>query len=87
MTVPVTLKESGRVEALLGCDETLNGRVTRNELIRPGKSVIGQVVAAALCDGVVDQTNERLLRVQDCPRIMIDVEIEYHAGITIPSPG
>jgi len=51
-----------RVEALLGCDETLNGRVTRNELIRPGKSVIGQVVAAALCDGVVDQTNERLLR-------------------------
>jgi len=67
MTVPVTLKESGRVEALLGCDEALNRRVTRNELIRPGKPVIRQVVAAALCDGVVDQANERLLRGSGLP--------------------
>jgi len=57
-----------------------------DDLIPPGKAVIGEVIAATVRNGMVDESYERVPALQDRPRKMIDMQIEHYTGIPIPRP-
>src|SRR5690242_10795312 len=60
--------------------------MTRQKLVGTGEPVIRKVVAAAMRDRVIDQTNESALGILYRGGRMVDVQIEYHTRIRIVCP-
>src|SRR6185369_5666056 len=87
VVVPVAPEDAVAVEAPLGREEGVNGRMRGLELLPRREAVIREEVAAAMAQRVVDQPSEVPGGDADVPWAMIDVQIEHDAGPGRARPG
>src|SRR5437588_132543 len=61
-------------------------RVTGEQLVGARKPMIGEEIAALMCDRMVDQTNEGARGIRDRGGLMIDVQVEDHTRVLLACP-
>jgi hypothetical protein len=83
---PIARKPTLRIPTMLSAQEIREFRITVEQLVAARMAVIGEEVAAAVFDGAVDEPAELLSRARAAERVVIDVEIEYHAGVVVLGP-
>ncbi len=73
MPIPIALEQSVAINAVLMCEPFTDSRMTSQQLVRAGKSMVREVIAAAMCDGVVNQSNEGTPGCRDRGVVVINV--------------
>ena len=87
MAVPVAREALVGVVLALGGEELPHARVAALDLVAPRPAVVGEEVAAAARSGEVDEPAERVRRVRDAVRRVLDVEVQDDAGPRLARPG
>ena len=87
MLVPIALECLVRIDSILRGEPSPQSWVTGEHLVGTCEAMIGEEIAALMCDCVINQANEDARRIRDCGGLMIDVQVEDHTRVRLAGPG
>src|SRR5207237_1443155 len=76
-----------RIDSMLRGEPSPQSWVTGEHLVGTREAMVGEEIAALMCDCVINQANEGARRIRDCGGLMIDVQVEDYTRVRLAGPG